>query len=223
MVIAIIAILAAILFPVFSKARKKAQGTTCLSNVKQLDLAVLMYISDFDYVYPLTPLGDWGAVVYPYTRNYRIGHCQIEAPAPSVACSAPADHQLDYGLNYFLVNGDWVAPHPVPTMFDPAVHVDAYAYPQIPKVPAQVVMLMEVVQPAYWAAGAWASPGVLPDWTQAGWCNSPWAYALNAAALRHNDGSNFGFCDGHAKWYPYIADAMTSASISLEADGGGLF
>ena len=47
-VIAIIAILAAILFPVFAKAREKARQSSCLSNVKQLALANLQYISDYD-------------------------------------------------------------------------------------------------------------------------------------------------------------------------------
>lgn len=47
-VIAIIAILAAILFPVFSRARDKAQQTTCLSNMKQIGLAVTMYSQDWD-------------------------------------------------------------------------------------------------------------------------------------------------------------------------------
>ena len=46
-VIAIIAILAAILFPVFAKAREKARQTTCLSNLKQLALANIMYSSDY--------------------------------------------------------------------------------------------------------------------------------------------------------------------------------
>ena len=51
-VIAIIAILAAILFPVFARARAKAQQTACLSNVKQLTLAVLMYAEDYDQHLP---------------------------------------------------------------------------------------------------------------------------------------------------------------------------
>lgn len=45
-VIAIIAILAAILFPVFAKAREAARSTTCLSNIKQLGLAVSMYVTE---------------------------------------------------------------------------------------------------------------------------------------------------------------------------------
>src|SRR6056297_3042658 len=47
-VIAIIAILAAILFPVFARAREKARQSSCLSNMKQLGLAGMMYSQDYD-------------------------------------------------------------------------------------------------------------------------------------------------------------------------------
>ncbi|HEY3330639.1 MAG TPA: DUF1559 domain-containing protein [Capsulimonadaceae bacterium] len=50
-VIAIIAILAAILFPVFAKAREKARQTTCSSNLKQIGMATLQYIQDYDESY----------------------------------------------------------------------------------------------------------------------------------------------------------------------------
>lgn len=50
-VIAIIAILAAILFPVFAKAREQARKTSCLSNMKQIGLAALMYSGDYDETY----------------------------------------------------------------------------------------------------------------------------------------------------------------------------
>jgi len=51
-VIAIIAILAAILFPVFAQARESARKTSCLSNTKQLGLGVMMYVQDYDEMYP---------------------------------------------------------------------------------------------------------------------------------------------------------------------------
>ena len=51
-VIAIIAILAAILFPVFARAREKARQASCASNVRQLGMAYLMYLSDNDGLYP---------------------------------------------------------------------------------------------------------------------------------------------------------------------------
>jgi prepilin-type N-terminal cleavage/methylation domain-containing protein/prepilin-type processing-associated H-X9-DG protein len=51
-VIAIIAILAAILFPVFAQARDKARQAACLSNTKQIALALHMYIQDYDETTP---------------------------------------------------------------------------------------------------------------------------------------------------------------------------
>jgi len=51
-VIAIIAILAAILFPVFARAREAARKATCISNIKQIALACIMYAQDYDEVLP---------------------------------------------------------------------------------------------------------------------------------------------------------------------------
>ncbi|MGQ9727792.1 MAG: prepilin-type N-terminal cleavage/methylation domain-containing protein [Candidatus Fervidibacter sp.] len=47
-VIAIIAILAAILFPVFSQAREKARQASCLSNTRNLGMAMMQYTQDWD-------------------------------------------------------------------------------------------------------------------------------------------------------------------------------
>ena len=52
-VIAIIAILAAILFPVFAKAREAARATTCLSNMKQIGTAFMMYLNENDDSLPV--------------------------------------------------------------------------------------------------------------------------------------------------------------------------
>src|SRR6476660_5305917 len=51
-VIAIIAILAAILLPVFAQAREKARQTTCLSNMRQVGLGLQMYTQDYDETLP---------------------------------------------------------------------------------------------------------------------------------------------------------------------------
>jgi prepilin-type N-terminal cleavage/methylation domain-containing protein/prepilin-type processing-associated H-X9-DG protein len=89
-VIAIIAILAAILFPVFAQAREKARAISCLSNEKQIGLAINMYVQDYDETFPLaqrTPSAGeiaaaggnasasdgntipWQWVVNPYVKN----------------------------------------------------------------------------------------------------------------------------------------------------------
>src|ERR1700710_372843 len=81
-VIAIIAILAAILFPVFAQAREKARAISCLSNEKQIGTGLLMYVQDFDEMYPLAQRSPgpgeitgasspipWQWVVNPYIKT----------------------------------------------------------------------------------------------------------------------------------------------------------
>ena len=56
-VIAIIAILAAILFPVFARARENARRSSCMSNLKQIGLGMMMYVQDYDERFPLAIVG----------------------------------------------------------------------------------------------------------------------------------------------------------------------
>jgi prepilin-type N-terminal cleavage/methylation domain-containing protein/prepilin-type processing-associated H-X9-DG protein len=74
-VIAIIAILAAILFPVFAQAREKARAITCASNMKQIGLALLMYVQDYDEKYPEEhpPCGNPAQGSYPPVANGAVG------------------------------------------------------------------------------------------------------------------------------------------------------
>ncbi len=74
-VIAII-ILAAILFPVFARAREKARQSSCLSNVKQINLAILQYVQDYDETMPLFLHSGINLTaqsrVQPYIKNMQI-------------------------------------------------------------------------------------------------------------------------------------------------------
>ena len=58
-VIAIIAILASMLLPALSKARRKAHDAACKSNMKQIYLGVIGYVSDNDDYMPITYTGDY--------------------------------------------------------------------------------------------------------------------------------------------------------------------
>jgi len=76
-VIAIIALLAGILFPVLAQSREKARAATCLSNYKQIGLAIQMYASDFDGDTPPDG-GSFSGIItdcYPYTKNKAIFAC----------------------------------------------------------------------------------------------------------------------------------------------------
>ena len=87
-VIAIIAILAAILFPVFARAREKAPQTSCLSNTRQMALAVSMFTEDHNELLPKAFFNDvvdgstglpwytpWESAIYPYMKNVEILRC----------------------------------------------------------------------------------------------------------------------------------------------------
>jgi len=186
-VIAIIAILAAILFPVFARAREKARQSNCLSNVKQIGLAMMQYVQDYDetmpyYYFDRDASGDgtsgvdytWRSAVLPYAKNAQVFLC------PSKKMSSTFDGGMDYGYNSgYGIN---------------AVHSAS----NTPHPPSAGRALAEIVYPASCIligetdGGAWISNedgANVHGFTHSG-----------APSLRHNDGCNWGYCDGHAKW-----------------------
>lgn len=91
-VVAIISILAAILFPVFAQAREKARQASCLSNVKQIGTAALIYAQDYDDTLspwqldtltywvggrdaPGQPLDKMRGLIWPYIKSGDIHNC----------------------------------------------------------------------------------------------------------------------------------------------------
>ncbi len=86
-VIAIIAILAAILFPVFAQAREKARSASCMSNLKQVGLAVLQYNQDYDEMFGPCIYRSSAAqcintifhILQPYIKNAQIMVCPSDA------------------------------------------------------------------------------------------------------------------------------------------------
>lgn len=88
-VISIIALLAAILFPVFVRARENARRATCQSNLKQIGLGIQQYAQDFDENMVSVAYGDvcsigyyksancynWNDAIFPYVKNEQIFNC----------------------------------------------------------------------------------------------------------------------------------------------------
>jgi len=90
-VIAIIAILAAILFPVFAKAREKARQASCQSNERQVGLAILQYVQDYDEHFPCgeqfttapnngSGIG-WAGTVQNYIKSTGVFKCPDDSTA----------------------------------------------------------------------------------------------------------------------------------------------
>jgi len=95
-VIAIISILAAILFPVFATAREKARQTQCASNMKQLAMAMVQYSQDYDETTVSTTYINhtgcwtsysWRFALYPYVKSAGVYTCSSNTTGPN---------QIDY-------------------------------------------------------------------------------------------------------------------------------
>ena len=122
-VIAIIAILAAILFPVFAQAREQARTSVCVSNTRQIGLAIGMYLQDYDETEPIffayntetqtgatARAGDAAhqgveVLVLPYTKNKDIFKCPDDLggptlPDPHFGCPGRASYAACYGSSY---------------------------------------------------------------------------------------------------------------------------
>lgn len=119
-VIAIIAILAAILFPVFAQAREKARQASCLSNTKQVGLAIIQYVQDYDEQLPagrsvsstnstmlITPGVGWAGAVFPYSKSGQVLRCPDDATPATVSTSATVGpgYPVSYSYNFNLGNG----------------------------------------------------------------------------------------------------------------------
>lgn len=118
-VIAIIAILAAILFPVFAQAREKARAISCASNERQMGLAVLQYVQDYDETWPTgcDYYGDGGAndifdyqatwvgKIQPYVKSVDIFGCpdDPEAFQYKTTYSSWGNTGMSYAANAYTV------------------------------------------------------------------------------------------------------------------------
>jgi len=98
-VIAIIAILVAMLLPALQRAREKARQGVCMSNLKQLGTAYMMYVQDNDG-YLTYKANSWRNELYPYVKTYKVFHCpsaRIRVPSDSPCAQYCGNGSLDTG------------------------------------------------------------------------------------------------------------------------------
>jgi prepilin-type N-terminal cleavage/methylation domain-containing protein/prepilin-type processing-associated H-X9-DG protein len=179
-VIAIIAILAAILFPVFAKAREKARQTQCLSNVKQMSLGILQYAQDYDECFPYAYRIDtggggeyWYQAIAPYLKNTQVLLCPTYRTG------------YGYGYNFDYLGYSWAG------VTRPQ---DCCPLGSI-LTPAETVMICDSNSPYAFYCDRSAL------FNTNSYNGADLANPGGGAGVRHNDGANFAFCDGHAKWY----------------------
>lgn len=214
-VIAIIAILAAILFPVFARARENARRASCQSNLKQIALGVFQYTQDYDEKMPILyadldgasgyqapadgasapyDLG-WAKLLDPYLKSSQIFQCPSETTTPTAGAT------ITGGANYtdFFYNS--VAAGQSQAQFDST---------------SLTVMLGDFgsgSSVSYTNGGCAVNSG--GDGCAASDLTNPLAAFPTGVALRHLDGQNYAYADGHVKWAKGAATTAGSSSTGV--------
>lgn len=214
-VIAIIAILAAILFPVFAQAREKARQTSCLSNLKQIGTATMMYVQDYDETLYGSYMpnnfgadgrdnGHWPFRLDPYVKN-GIGSDWAKSTSGSSVYMCPSASRyagtiLTYSMSSHIGPVNWATSTISPTALASFTHV------------SETILIGDgtMVQ-------SWGNPGAQFNWWPGQYngkdfavTDTDWAkidkdpatsadVALQQVRYRHSLMANFAFADGHAK------------------------
>ena len=186
-VIAIIAILAAILFPVFARAREKARQASCSSNLKQLGLAWMMYIQDYDETFghgwPAPSWSSYYQELQPYIKNTQLFMCPSEATSTACSCGYPGG---DNDASYIRAN---YTRNPFTTI---AFGSDFRGRPLAGFDTPATTICMGDGRRCWVHAAAWCRAD--PSNSGAGKGCDP------TLANRHNGGGNFLYVDGHVKF-----------------------
>jgi prepilin-type processing-associated H-X9-DG protein len=187
--IGIIVILAAILFPVFARARENARRASCQSNEKQIALGLMQYIQDNDGRFPLkgTGSGDtlrWPNYVYPYVKSLQIFQCPSKNRNKK-ADDLSSDLQSQYGIPYASGNTNT------------ELLSSTTGYPEILiQDPTRTMMVTETRNGNDNSGLGYYTPA----WTLSATANRPEDRLNFFTADIHLDGYNVAFADGHVKW-----------------------
>jgi prepilin-type N-terminal cleavage/methylation domain-containing protein/prepilin-type processing-associated H-X9-DG protein len=225
-VIAIIAILAAILFPVFARAREKARQASCMSNLKQLGLGILMYCQDNDECFPqgwvapgayiVTQPPDcrpgniqarscfWCTAIQPYVKNWQLYQCPSAAETRDSWDYTGMSVLIPFSLTYNALLArsslaDIVSPTQCILVWDG--HGDQ-------------AFVSYGGEQAFWGSGP------LPYLCCGGGVAGTTSGLYGAGRMaHHNGGSNKCYCDGHVKWSPEPGPWNISVWAALDDNG----
>ena len=229
-VIAIIAILAAILFPVFAQAREAGRKASCLSNMKQIGMGLLMYAGDYDETLPWaasnTTTPDnfaWYQNIEPYLK---VGTARDATGAfkPNAFFTCPSYQNSSVPM----APGDPAPPAKASPVRSYGVNSNLMPFMQVNWSPnwfpgrftslAGINQVSQVVLAAHQTGGRVAISG--DDWTTGcmgdeegsapGWNSGFYC----AARYQHNGGSVYLLADGHAKWFRGPSESWRTANTT---------
>ncbi len=182
-VIATIAILSAILFPVFAQAREKARQASCLSNQKQISLGFLQYFQDNDDEFPFVKGNSpWVTTMQPYMKSMQILRC----PNDDSANWDAGTRKTSYTLNGYLAPGNSNDTH-------------GGNFPNLAMIqkPASLIFMVEspkTFNGSYFHAHVYNPPVSASHW------KADIQRPDDIDTTRHSGGFNASYLDGHAKW-----------------------
>lgn len=218
-VVAIIAILAAILFPVFGRARENARRSSCQSNLKQIGLGLTQYLQDYDEKMPNSAFGGvaaatdavnykWMDAIFPYIKSEQIFVCPSDPGGKYIyQKNLNGTTSTDYGSygqnGAYRIAGDSQTP---------------------PRSAAYLVSLSAIGSPSstVWATDtnnreeangsfgfSWDTPATNPVVTT----GANGQKQLEKIVARHLETTNTLFCDGHVKAMKLDSLAATKSVV----------
>ncbi len=227
-VIAIISILAAILFPVFARARENARRASCQSNLKQIALGFLQYNQDYDSKFPWfgmnpannadssNPFG-WADALQPYIKSAQVFQCPSENDGSN---SNPTQvGYTDYWYNAMLdARSESAINQSSLTILtgDGTSSTSRYAFNGCVAVngsdPAQQAQDGATILQGYGGdLAAFCAPNSIAQYPPS--ADGGTTYPLG----RHLDGANYAFTDGHVKWLKGNGNPITQSSAVMNA------
>lgn len=211
-VLVIILILAALLFPVFARARERARQTVCLNDIREMGAAALIYVQDYDGAFPAQAVNDvgyyndppgtitndcvreaggadipsWAGEIEIYLKDPRLLVCPSAQDITCAVASIPptANSRVSYFYNGLVSGGTLSDPMPAATLS--AVYR-----------PAELILFWE------WGRASTSAASLSPRWTGSRWKITGWQRNPNTIwfpTAPHFWGSNAGFADGHIKY-----------------------
>ncbi len=211
-VIGIIALLAAILFPVFGRARENSRKTSCLNNLKQLGIAFQMYSQDYDLFMPVSEGATTPNKVYALERlgPYAKSDQYLKCPSDSSANTRPIRNIANTGTvpcSYYVVGsgiGNPVSEAPTGSSARWGIFDQSGA----------PVNITSIVRPAETIYASERGPASIDYHLDRGTATPTGGDSVDAndgISNRHLQGANYLFGDGHTKWYPRPPGSTISA------------